>query len=345
MKRSRLAGVIMVAAVMTAMMFTLGAIANQGEPVFSPAADGVLDGVRGDKAVSGSDGVGLAVDGRSLEEGGRVVDGKLYLPAEELADVLGLSLNWDREAGSAELETDAAEEYQEITVSTAEEFVAALGSNRKIILDEGEYMLSDAVSAPGAGESYRWDQTYDGYELAVKGLYNLTIEGAGDEPSHIIVEPRYAYIMKFEDSQGITLKNIRAGHTEAGECIGGVFSFFNCSDINLDEVHMYGCGTEGLALDHVSDMTVRNSSIYECTVDIMQVNGSRNVVFENCDFYDNRGWVMLSVVNTSGFAVRDSRFENNTANTDMISISDSPDAVFENCEFSGNTVGGEAWTY
>lgn len=74
-----------------------------------------------------------------------IKDNRTYLPIRAVLEAFGANVSWDSATQTVVvLSTNKADsnQIQEIKVSTAEEFVKAIGSNRKIILESGEYDLS-----------------------------------------------------------------------------------------------------------------------------------------------------------------------------------------------------------
>ena len=139
----------------------------------------------------------------------------------------------------------AAPKYQEtVYVSTAEEFLAALGSNKKIVMAEGVYNLSTAKNSLPFYTGDLADMPQDsafwsGSQLFLGLIQNLTIEGPTEpgKTAEIVVEPRSAYVMFFAGCKNIMLNNVTAGHTVAqGGCSGGVFWFMYSEDINMNNV-------------------------------------------------------------------------------------------------------------
>jgi hypothetical protein len=155
-----------------------------------------------------------------------------------------------------------------------------------------------------------WKEAYDGGELTLSGIKNLTIRGA-EGGAQLVVDPRYAFVLKFTGASNITIENITAGHSEGGYCEGGVFGFEKSSKISIDDAGMYGCGTEGLRLDSVDGMKVVGSSIYECTYDIMTINKSKNISFERCVFRDNKEYSLVNIESTNGVTFNNCRFTGN----------------------------------
>lgn len=173
----------------------------------------------------------------------------------------------------------------QVTVTTADEFLAAIGSDTEIIVDAQLMDLSTATgygTAPGA--NYRWDDPFDGPELVITGVSNLTIRGAGEDRTATVISavPRYADVLTFENCSNIHVKGITAGHTqEPGYCMGGVLFFQNCQDILVEDCGLFGCGTLGVSAYSSKDMQIVNNEIYECSVG--------GVEFTNCDMVNVDG--------------------------------------------------------
>jgi hypothetical protein len=238
----------------------------------------------------------------------------------------------------------------EIKVSTTLEFYEALGSDRTLVLGPGQYNLTKLQSVPykhfdksgsGGGE-LNWDQVFDGYELRVKGVKNLTIRGTptkeGGTMTDLIVDPRYAFVIHFEDCEGIQIESVVAGHSEGGECEGGVYRFTNCSGVSLHKAEMYGCGTEGLKLDKSRGVSATESSIFSCTYDIMTVSGSENVVFENCNFNGNREFDLVNVERSDGLTFENCTFTNNFGEKMFSVDAGSKNVSVRNSSFEGNSM-------
>ena len=225
-------------------------------------------------------------------------------------------------------------EIQTITVSNAREFLGALGSNRVIEMAPGEYNLS-GVDMPKLAEGVTWSRAHDGPELVLTGIKNLTIRGANpNSKPRIVINPRYAFVMKFANCSDIAIENVWGGHSEGGYCEGGVFSFENSSNITIIGTSMYGCGTEGLQLSNVSGMKVTNSEIYKCTYYIMTVSGGENIVFENCTFRDNEQFTLVNVDGTANMSFENCTFINNRGQ--MFNVTGTAISV-SNSAFSGNS--------
>lgn len=182
---------------------------------------------------------------------------------------------------------------QEVRVSTAEEFLKAIGPDTRILLDPE---LLDLSTAPdyGTGKSdyYYWQEEYDGPSLVITGVNNLTIAAdSEDRTVHTIsAVPRYADVLSFEFCTNLTLENLTCGHTvEPGYCMGGVLRFKECSNITIRNCGLYGCGILGVIAHGGENLQVLDSDIYECSDGGVSLVDIQGVAIENTTFRDLGG--------------------------------------------------------
>ena len=221
-----------------------------------------------------------------------LITGTTYVPIRAVAEALGKEVDWDQDTATV---TIFDPKRTDVTVQTAGEFIAAIGPNCNILLAPGEYNLS-AASLRTIGNKYiSWVEEFDGWQLNVSNVKNLTIRGTGDKPAELIVDPRYTFVTHFSDMRNLTIENVSAGHSEGGYCVGGVFAFVNCAGVLIDKTQMYGCGTTGLEMQSANGVTVRDSSVYECTYSIMSLEDCQNALFDKCQFYDNQEYTLIDV--------------------------------------------------
>ena len=82
-----------------------------------------------------------------------------------------------------------------VHVSTVDEFLAAIAPDTEIILDADFYDLSTAAGYGKTGTTYyRWEEVFDGVQLTIQDVSNLTIRAEGDDiKAHTLsARPRYA---------------------------------------------------------------------------------------------------------------------------------------------------------
>lgn len=166
-----------------------------------------------------------------------------------------------------------------VIVTTADEFLAAIAPNTEIIVDTELIEWTDATGyGKQNGEYYFWQETFDGPELVIQDVANLTIRGAGEDHTQNTLSalPRYAYVLIFENCANIHVTDFTAGHTkEPGRCAGGVIAFRNCQDVLVEDCGLFGCGTIGVQGESSKNMQIVNNDIYECSI--------AGLEFVNCD--------------------------------------------------------------
>ena len=197
---------------------------------------------------------------------------------------------WEEDA-AAERETllvDAPLGGQTVTVSTVDEFLAAIAPNNTIILEPGEYVLSDAETYGKLLEGgwYTWDNTYgEGYQLNIHEVRGLTIQGGGE--ATICTEPRGVEVMAFYGCGDIDISGTVVGHTEMpAMCMGGVLYFNSCDDVIVTECGLYGCGTWGITAVNSRNIHAVDTDIYDCSIGAVWLQSSQNFRLEGGSVYD-----------------------------------------------------------
>lgn len=170
-------------------------------------------------------------------------------------------------------------EQSQVTVATADEFLAAIAPDTEIIVDAALIDFSRATGyGQGEGEYYYWSETFDGPELVICGVSNLTIRGSGEDRTANVLSsvPRYSNVLCFRNCCNVHVVGLTAGHTEEpGSCTGGVLFFENSQDILIENCGLFGCGTLGVIGYSSRNMQIVNNEIYECSLG--------GVEFTNCD--------------------------------------------------------------
>jgi len=210
------------------------------------------------------------------------------------------------------------------TVTTAQEFLDAIGSDRTIVVDAEILELTPTLLESrnkGLKLSYEEARTtrkkvfyveeFDGPELHIANVQNLKIV-AGMDIVILQIDPRYADVISFSRCSGITLKGITFGHSEEGYCSQGVLGFDNCSDVTVDRCDLFGCGTEGICVSNCTNMMFKATKIRDCSYHIMHLGNSSHITFDSCQFFRNREF-------------------------NQVNISECTNVLFDNCMFANNT--------
>ena len=225
-----------------------------------------------------------------------------------------------------------------IRVYTAEQFLNALGSNRNVLVaknteinltpilnDQSRFRtrykmwMPDASSGVAGGrETVVSEEVFDGRQLTLVNMKQLLIEG--EQNSRIVVDPRYAFCLRFVDCSQCTVSNLTIGHTEGGYCQGGVIGVtrgWRNMVINSD---LYGCGTYGLELEGTNSFSLYSSNIHDCTYGIMQLRNCEAVHSTHCDFFNNREYALIDSQGCVGTVFEDCRFFANWGDAALFSF-------------------------
>lgn len=181
-----------------------------------------------------------------------------------------------------------------VNVSSAEEFLNAVSSNTEIIIKNGYYNMSYYVESKSQNFTHKFvsfDDCFDGNEIFVENISFLKISGGTEKFSdtELVVTPRYAAVLNFENCNNVEFSNLTVGHVEAGECSGNVLNFSACSDITINNCDLYGCGVYGIGADNgTGNVYVNNSTIRDCSQGPMNIVGAKGVYeFSDCILKDS----------------------------------------------------------
>ncbi len=233
--------------------------------------------------------------------------------------------------------SEAQESSEYIRVTTAEELLNAIGSERNILIAaDTEINLTPALNnAANFRTTYRmWmpdataiikgkacivsEEVFDGRQLTLVGFKHLAIRG--ERNSKIVVEPRYSFCLRFIDCEECIVDNLTIGHTEGGYCDGGVIGIDGGKANMVTNCDLYGCGTYGLEINGTDGFNMFSSNIHDCTYGIMQLRSSRNVSFTHSDFFNNREFDLIESRGCEGLSFEDCRFFANKGDSPLFSI-------------------------
>ena len=245
--------------------------------------------------------------------------------------------------------TESMASVTTVTVKTADELIDAIGPNKEIVLEAGTYLLSEATNYGKSGNEYlTWTERYDGYELTLTGVENLTIRGAGLHVTTVETNPRYANVIGMKNCTNVVLENFTAGHTrERGECGGGVIDLRGCRAITMNRLGIFGCGVVGLNADSCSDIILTDSDIYECSSSAAGLYSCQDVIVFGCRIYDigdelYGGYTFFDLQDCSGVFIENNQLSDSTLNSLLATVQS--DVLLKNNLFSGNRPQSAAFT-
>ncbi len=249
------------------------------------------------------------------------------------------------------------EGYNVVEAWDVDSFLSAIAPNTEIRLAEGVYNLSEASDyGTGKGKYYHWVDSFDGYELVIESVSGLTISGTvknGDEgvrlASEIQAVSRYAEVVHFSKCRNLTVKGVVFGHTEAGECTGGVLMFDNCRHATVKACDLYGCGTYGIEGSGSEDLAVSDTIIHDCSYGHVDVYSSRNILFSRCSFLNTSGYSGSGFYGCRDIEFEDCDFAYNYLQT-MFYTDNTGSVTLKNCliaynSLEGGIFGGDSTSY
>ena len=237
--------------------------------------------------------------------------------------------------------TEATEPVNLVTVKNADELLAAIAPNTEIVMEAGTYILSEASSyGKEVNEYVVWSERFDGYQLTLANIDNLTIRGSGLHVTVLETDPRYPNVLGLENCSNILLEDFTAGHTrDRGECGGGVIDLRICREVTMNRLGLYGCGVIGVQAHGCFDVTLTDSDIYECSSAAVNLFSSRDVTVSGCRIYDigndqYGGYTFFDIQDCTGVRIEDNQLSNSTLNC-LLSTAQS-DVLLKNNLFEGN---------
>ncbi len=214
-------------------------------------------------------------------------------------------------------------ERELFSVTTAEEFLNAIGPNRVIEIHASTINLGEVNDR--YMEYVRWDPEYDGRTITLRNLEGIEIRGRGIASTRIVVSPKYTYVLGFDGCRGVKISDITLGHEPQGACTGGVLGFSRTCDVMLERCTLFGCGTEGITMQAVDGFTMTDSEVFDCTYGILTVKSSRRLLFSRSAFRNNREFHGVSVHDSEDILFMDCQFRGNVAKEHLFEIISSSD--------------------
>ena len=247
-----------------------------------------------------------------------------------------------RKDAAAAGDTEPTSVSDAVSVHNVDELLAAIAPDTVIQLEPGTYNLSGAkgYGLPSENPYCAWTEKYDGFELMLQNVKNLTIRGSGKVNTTLECDPRSASVINLKNCENVTLEDFTAGHTlELGQCSSGVIYLQNCTGVGMNRLGIYGCGMIGLQAADSKDISLADSDVYDCSSSAAEIiscedvtisgtriyrigseeyggytyfdiGSSRNVTVENCEISDS-SLMYLAIVSGSTVQMKGNLFSNN----------------------------------
>lgn len=233
---------------------------------------------------------------------------------------------------------------EEVTVRTVDELIAAIAPGAVIRLSTGTFDLTTAESyGKRSGNPYvKWQDCWDGYELQIHDLDNLTILGSGMDATCFEAESRNAQVLNIIDCTNVTLSGFTAGHKYQAEgCSAGVVGVERSEDVKLEQLGLYGCGCVGVQANNSSAVQITDCDIYDCSASGINIYNSWDCEVTQCRFSRigktvdgyNQGYTLFSFGSGGNITVEDCSAVNCNVGY-LLSIYSTPGVVLRNNTFA-----------
>ena len=182
----------------------------------------------------------------------------------------------------------------------------------------GRRWSSDATAIISKEPLVVSEDVFDGRQLTLVNFSGLTIKGGKN--ASIEVDPRYSFCFNFVNCNHCQLINLIIGHTEGGNCSGGVVGMRGGQHNVVKDCDLYGCGTYGLELIETSDFGLMDSNIHDCTYGIMEMRSCMAFRFDRNDFFHNREFTLIEATGCEGVSFQDCRFFANDGDAPLFGL-------------------------
>jgi len=225
-----------------------------------------------------------------------------------------------------------------ISVSTAADFIRALGSDRTVFLQSGDYVLS---SAYGTGNpDIEWQDSAEGKELVLRGLHDLTIRGVSG--TRIIVDSPTVYFLDVISAVNLQIDNVifsRKPASGGSDVSAGGLYFDGCNNIELDRIAFEGSNGYPLELSDCSQARFNKCRLTQGFNGALSLTGCTDISLDGCTLWRNQGGPLLSVEESSSVSFSSCLFTDNEGGIFIDIYSDRVAAWnirFDSCIFRDN---------
>jgi hypothetical protein len=233
-----------------------------------------------------------------------------------------------------------------VTVSTAAELISAIAPDTCITLQSGKYDVSTQAGKVSKYINWLEDSYHLGeLGLSIRNVAGLTLQAVPGADVEIVTPYRFAEVVEFRQCNGITLKDIRFGHSITGEykCDEGVAYFRSTINITISGCNFFGCGSFGLAIDSGRSADIRDVVVNDCSLYGISIGNSTDIAFTDCKVIDNGAYNGIISIYDATVSFIGCEISGNKSLKAGNLVEVNGDVLFDNCVFKDNALSSETW--
>ena len=226
--------------------------------------------------------------------------------------------------------------FDTVTVSNVVDLVNSVANNRIIEVESGTYNFS--LVSSGQIKNPRVKNNYG--SVVISDISDLKIRAKDGAEVMFCIDTPDDPVLSFDCSQHISLEGITAGHNvEPGYCGGSVLYFTDVSGLNIDKCNLFGSGTYGIDAYRTYDINVTDTEIYECTYGLVDLYDIGSAQFTRCTMRDSSEYSMISINGSYDVLFEDCTFSGNRVENEysyFVELGEYDTVTFRNCTFKDN---------
>lgn len=239
------------------------------------------------------------------------------------------------EADKAETVPDAdVQKDTGIHVTNAKELLEAIAPGAEIVLEPGDYDLTEAVEDKAFIAKLKNIELGEyGDELYVKNIDGLILRAERKGTAEVYVTDGFIDVMCFERVKNLIIENIVFGHRiEKGHCDASVIHLEYCENVALNNVEMYGCGTYGIEGYNLTGLICTKCNVHDCTYGMVDLYRASDVLFDTCVFNKNKGFTMIDGTYSS-IVFDNCTLAESAEDTNLVAYDTNMTVLFKGCTF------------
>ena len=225
----------------------------------------------------------------------------------------------------------------EVTVSTIDQFLNAIGSNKRIIMEKGFYNFDKASIVKN--KNLRYEKKDNGYQITIIDVENLEIWGKENGVNMVGSIPS-AYTLSFDNCIDVLIESINIDHASGKGGSAGAISIHDSTSIDFYNCGLTGAGNIGLYIDSCESVYFEEGYISGFSKNAVFIMNSYDVYFDYINFDSNQSYPLINILSSDYLSFYACYMTDNIGDS-VINISGEyePEDIYMNyCEFTENAI-------